>query len=293
MMMKKFILMTALCMLFISLNTDAQDFKNAVGISTGLNYSIVKAQPIKQEQLIHLNFNEGTNFDSDYEFDFENIISFCWGLEYERNLTKKQSAIIRVSSYSSSLSAKADSYIGEITPVDISILSQHRLSNDINILSFDIIYSIKPFSKFRGSVFVGAGYSSVSSSNRKQSYNLIEPEIAQFTPTDQHGNPLKYDPTPNDNKNGDEYEIPNYEQREKGKVYWSKDYRSLILEKKEGKIRDSYFGVLAGIKYEFLVDDRIGISPTVSYRLGLNELNEAGLKKLDNLNLGCSFRYHF
>jgi hypothetical protein len=301
MMMKKLILMAALCMLFVSIKTDAQDLKNAVGIRVGSSMAITNSMPSYSAYCTTL----GASSENYKNLNYDINTSLLWGLEYERQFTDKHSAIVSISNQNRNTSgirpggtyptrhAIYDSDTGEIIEeVIVDAITEHKLSYDINVLSLGLTYSFKPFSKFGLSIFAGGSYSMTRIKNLQGSYNLITPKEGPFKTHDENGLPLKHDPTPNDDENGDEYTIPNYENREEDKVYWAKDYRSIIYDNNE-KINASYFGILTGVRYEFIIADVIGIVPMISYQFGLEELDKLGLKNMNNINLGCSFRYHF
>ncbi len=237
---------------------------------------------------------------------------FYVGINYEHLFgeldNSKYSLIVRAlySTYPSVTNVSGNEYPSRFTSYqngelgnDEYVISstEHNLNVDYAVASIELCFKVKPIQGFPLGITVGPTVDYALSADWNQSFDLLKPTNAQFKHRDKDGNPLTFDPTPKDKGNGDDYVIRNYSDRDAaisaGQVYWSEDYRSLMLHDGEIENHDAIrIGLKVGVQYEMNIPNTsLILIPAVYYNLGLTDLSKDYDWRVNALQMGVDVRY--
>jgi hypothetical protein len=172
--------------------------------------------------------------------------------------------------------------------------TEHNIEIDYAVASIELCYKLKPINGFNLGITVGPTIDYALVADWNQSFDLIKPVDAQFKHQDENGNPLRFDPTPEDKGNGDDYVIADYANRKDnpGRVYWSEDYRSLMIH--DGEIDEKTairIGLKVGLQYEMNLKNGFILVPAVYYNMGLTNLSPDFDWRVNALQMGVDIRY--
>jgi hypothetical protein len=233
-------------------------------------------------------FSEGDDNGFYFGINYEHIFGSKVNSQHSIIIRALYSTLPSVSNYSGN-EYPSFLYSDNTPPEILHSTTEHNMEIDYQLASFELCYKIKPIRGFNLGITVGPTVDYALTIDNSETFDLVNPDNVRFVTSDEDGNPLQFTP-----KDGTPYDIlhANDPNRVEGRVYWSEDRRTLVMQ--EGEPADAEtirVGLKVGVQYEINLANSFILVPAVYYNIGLNSLSKDMDWRVNALQMGFDIRY--